>query len=89
MEPTEAPAHALPWSRNPDVMAGELVFAGTRVLVSSLFHTLADGGTMDDFYRNWPTVPREQVLQALEQSGQVIEHVTLGLVPSDVLQRAA
>ncbi len=36
-------------SRNPDVMSGELVFAGTRVSVKTLFDYLAGGHPLDEF----------------------------------------
>jgi uncharacterized protein (DUF433 family) len=53
-------------SRTDDVMGGELVFAGTRVPVATLFDYLEGGETIDDFLEGFPTVQRKQVVGLLE-----------------------
>jgi hypothetical protein len=45
-------------SRDPEVMGGELVFAGTRVEVKTLIDYLKAGHTLDDFLEGFPTVSR-------------------------------
>ncbi len=52
-------------SRNPAVLGGTLVFAGTRVPVSTLYDYLADGLSVDYFLESFPSVEREQVLGVL------------------------
>ncbi len=47
-------------SRDPEVMGGELVFAGTRVEVRTLVDYLRSGHTLDDFLIGFPSVSREQ-----------------------------
>ena len=47
-------------SRDPEVMSGELVFAGTRVEVKTLVDYLKGGHTLDDFLEGFPSVSREQ-----------------------------
>ena len=47
-------------SRDPEVMSGELVFAGTRVEVKTLVDYLRAGHTLDDFLEGFPSVSREQ-----------------------------
>lgn len=47
-------------SRDPEVMSGELVFAGTRVEVKTLVDYLKAGHSLDDFLEGFPTVSREQ-----------------------------
>ena len=47
-------------SRDPEVMGGELVFAGTRVEVRTLVDYLRVGHTLDDFLQGFPSVSREQ-----------------------------
>lgn len=54
------------WSRDPDVMGGELVFTGTRVPVRSLFDHLEAGDSLDDFLEGFPSVTRAQAVAALE-----------------------
>ena len=53
-------------SRDPGVMSGELVFAGTRVEVKTLIDYLKGGHTLDDFLKGFPTVSREQAEAYLE-----------------------
>ena len=47
-------------SRDPEVMSGELVFAGTRVEVKTLVDYLKGGHPLDEFLYDFPTVSREQ-----------------------------
>ncbi len=47
-------------SRDPEVMSGELVFAGTRVEVKTLVDYLRAGHTLDEFLEGFPSVSREQ-----------------------------
>ncbi len=55
-------------SRDPNVMNGALVFAGTRVPVDSLIQHLAAGDSLDDFLNDFPTVRREQAIAYLEMA---------------------
>lgn len=57
-------------SRDPEVMNGALVFAGTRVPVETLLVYLRKGKRIDDFRDDFPTVEREQaegLLQIIER----------------------
>jgi uncharacterized protein (DUF433 family) len=55
-------------SRDPDVMSGTAVFAGTRVPVQTLLDYLEAGETIDDFLAGFPGVSRPQVIAFLEQA---------------------
>jgi uncharacterized protein (DUF433 family) len=55
-------------SQDPEVLGGELVFAGTRVPVKSLFDHLEGGDSIEDFLEGFPSVRREQVMTVLEES---------------------
>jgi len=55
-------------SRNPDVMGGAPVFAGTRVPVQTLLDYLEAGESIDDFLEGFPSVSRAQVISFLEQA---------------------
>ena len=55
-------------SRNPDVMGGTPVFAGTRVPPQTLLDYLEAGDSIDDFLDGFPSVSREQVIDFLEQA---------------------
>ena len=47
-------------SRNPEIMSGEPVFAGTRVEVKTLVDYLTAGHPLDEFLDDFRTVSREQ-----------------------------
>ena len=47
-------------SRDPEVMSGEIVFAGTRVEVKTLVDYLKAGHPLDEFLDDFPSVSREQ-----------------------------
>jgi uncharacterized protein (DUF433 family) len=47
-------------SRDPEVVSGALVFAGTRVPVDILVDYLKAGDSLDRFLEGFPTVTREQ-----------------------------
>lgn len=53
-------------SRDPEVMGGVPVFAGTRVPVASLFEHLKAGDRLDDFIDSFPTVTRLQAEAILD-----------------------
>ncbi len=62
-------------SRDPGVLNGELVFAGTRVPVKNLVDYLAAGDPLEEFLEDFPGVSREQAegylrmtLKAAEES---------------------
>jgi uncharacterized protein (DUF433 family) len=55
-------------TRNPNVLGGTPVFAGTRVPVESLFDYLKHGRSIDCFLEQFPTVKREQVEQLLDEA---------------------
>jgi uncharacterized protein (DUF433 family) len=63
-------------ARDPEVMGGTPVFAGTRVPVQTLLDYLKGGETIDDFLRGFPSVNRAQVIAFLEEAkNRLIESV--------------
>lgn len=53
-------------ARDPEVMNGALVFAGTRVPVEILVQHLTAGDNIDKFLGDFPTVTRDQAVGYLE-----------------------
>ncbi len=53
-------------SRDPEVMNGALVFAGTRVPVEILIQHLTAGDSLEVFMEDFPTVSRQQAVAYLE-----------------------
>lgn len=54
--------------RDPEILGGTPVFAGTRVPVQNLVDYLAAGDDFAEFLADFPTVRREQVEAFLEQA---------------------
>jgi uncharacterized protein (DUF433 family) len=65
-------AHLSPVSsvvvRNPEILGGTAVFAGTRVPVKNLTDSLEGGSTIDKFLDEFPSVSREQAVAFLEEA---------------------
>ena len=57
---------------DPEVLAGEPVFAGTRVPIQNLLDYLRGGGTLDSFLEDFPSVRREQAEGALDLAGEAL-----------------
>ncbi|MCY4426317.1 MAG: DUF433 domain-containing protein [Halieaceae bacterium] len=54
--------------RNPDILGGTPVFAGTRVPVRILMEHLEAGDRIDEFLEDYPTVSRDQAVELLERA---------------------
>ena len=55
-----------PIARNPDILGGTPVFAGTRVPARILFEYLEAGDSLDEFLDDFSTVPRGRAIEVLE-----------------------
>ncbi len=60
-------------SRDPRVMGGAVVFAGTRVPVEILVDYLVAGYTLKGFLRDFPTVTGEQAVEYLRMTPKAVE----------------
>ena len=53
---------------DPEIMNGMPCFRGTRVPFKNLIDYVEGGHTLGEFLRQFPTVSREQAIQALEEA---------------------
>lgn len=60
-------------SRDPEIVSGTLVFAGTRVPVKNLNDYIEAGYSIDRFLDGFPGVSREQVEGYLKMSLEAVE----------------
>ena len=60
-------------SRDPEVMGGTPVFAGTRVPVQALFDDLMGGESLAEFAEGYPRVGVEGARELLRRIGELIE----------------
>jgi uncharacterized protein (DUF433 family) len=58
--------------RDPEIMHGTPVFLGTRVPAQTLFDYLEGGETLEDFPEGFPTVSRDQAVQAIEDAKHLL-----------------
>ena len=58
--------------RNPDILGGVPVFAGTRVPFQALLDYLEGGQTLDEFLTDFPTVTRKAAIAALEEAKALV-----------------
>ena len=58
--------------RDPDILNGAPVFAGTRVLVKTLTDYLEAGDGIDAFLDDFPTVSRHQVITFLDEARELL-----------------
>jgi uncharacterized protein (DUF433 family) len=53
---------------DPEIMSGTPCFQGTRVPFKNLIDYLEGGNPLGEFLRQFPSVSRDQAIQALEQA---------------------
>jgi uncharacterized protein (DUF433 family) len=57
--------HAAHFVRDPAICAGETVFRGTRVLLRAVLADLADGASIQEIVKDFPSLTEEQVGAAI------------------------
>jgi uncharacterized protein (DUF433 family) len=53
---------------DPEIMSGTPVFVGTRVPVTTFFEYLEADESLSEFLEDFPTVPKDLAIAALEQA---------------------
>lgn len=53
-------------TKDPEILGGTPVFAGTRVPVRILLEHFEAGDSLDDFLLDYPSVSREQAIEFLD-----------------------
>ena len=59
-------------TRDPDILGGTPVFAGTRVPVQTLLDYLAAGDSLDTFLDDFPTVSRSHATAVLDFAKHIL-----------------
>jgi uncharacterized protein (DUF433 family) len=55
-------------SKDPEIMSGTPVFAGTRVPVQNLFDYIEGGDDLEEFLDDFPSVSKEAAFAVLEMA---------------------
>ncbi len=58
--------------KNPEILGGVPVFAGTRVPFQALLDYLEGGTALDEFLNHFPTVTRQAAIAALEEAKDLV-----------------
>ena len=56
---------------DPDVCGGELCARGTRVFVTNILDSLAEGASPDEILRSYPSLKPEHILAALAYAAEL------------------
>lgn len=60
--------------RDPAIMLGKPVIAGTRITVEHIMRKLAGGFSVEDILTGYPHLTKEQILAALDYAANLISH---------------
>lgn len=60
-------------SIDPNICHGQACVKGTRIPVHQLVHMLANGDTIEDLLREYPSLKREDILASLEYAAELAE----------------
>lgn len=60
-------------SVDPNVCHGQACIKGTRIPVHQIVLMLANGDTIDDLLKDYPTITREDIFACLEYAGSLAE----------------
>lgn len=61
-------------SADPEIHHGEPCIKGTRIPVSMIVGSIADGMTMDEIIASYPQLKKESVRAALAYAADVVRH---------------
>jgi uncharacterized protein (DUF433 family) len=64
-------------SRDPEVMGGTPVFAGTRVPVKTFTDYLSGGYSIKEFTKDFPRVEHEQIIELLRRISELLEEARI------------
>jgi len=59
-------------TRDPDILGGTPVFAGTRVPIDTLMAHLKAGDSLETFLEDFPSVSRQQAESALDLAAELL-----------------
>jgi uncharacterized protein (DUF433 family) len=62
---------------DPNVCGGELCAKGTRVLVTNILDSLAEGATQTEILRSYPTLKPEHIQAALAYAAELAHEESL------------
>ena len=69
-------------SINPKVCHGQACIKGTRIPVHQILHMLANGDTIDDLLKEYPSVTKEDIMACIDYAAELAEEQ---IIPDEAL----
>jgi uncharacterized protein (DUF433 family) len=63
--------------RNPEICHGELCAKGTRVMVTNILDSLAEGSSKEEILRSYPSLKQEHISAALAYAADLAREESL------------
>ena len=60
-------------SIDPEICHGQVCVKGTRISVHQIVRMLANGDTIEDLLKNYPSLQKEDILACLDYAGSLAE----------------
>ena len=60
-------------SIDPEICHGQVCVKGTRISVHQIVRMLANGDTIEDLLKNYPSLQKEDILACLDYAGTLAE----------------
>ena len=60
-------------SIDPEICHGQVCVKGTRISVHQIVRMLANGDTIEDLLKNYPSLQKEDILTCLDYAGTLAE----------------
>ena len=60
-------------SIDPEICHGQVCVKGTRIYVHQIVRMLANGDTIEDLLKNYPSLQKEDILACLDYAGTLAE----------------
>lgn len=70
--------------RNPKILVGKPVIAGTRISVALILNLIAHGKTIDEIIDDYPDLTREDIKAAVQYAERVVEKDKIAPEPQAV-----
>ncbi len=58
---------------NPKICHGKPIFKGTRILVSTILDSLAEGESIEKLVREYPPITRADILEAIDYASAMVK----------------
>ena len=69
-------------SVDPKICHGQACIKGTRIQVYQILHMLANGDTVEELLKEYPSLKREDILACIEYAAELTEEQ---IVPDEVV----